>query len=122
MAALTVLVADDDPVTLQVLGTGLRHAGYKVVIAMDAMQTVMVAHRTKPDAIVLDVMMPGGTGFDVLKKLKVSSETQLIPVIAISGLPDPGLEEKVKDLGADYFLPKPIHIPDLTQALDKLLA
>ena len=98
MPPRTVWIAADDPATLQLLSAGLRKAGYHVITAMDAMQAVRSAHRNQPDAILLDVMMPGGTGLDVLKKLKASSETQFIPVIAIGGLPDPDLPAQVKAL------------------------
>lgn len=82
MTTAKILLADDDKVTLSVLGASLHHEGYRVVTAMDAMQAIREAHRNIPDAIILDVMMPGGSGLDVLKKLKASNETQLIPVIA----------------------------------------
>lgn len=105
MSPRTVLIADDDPVTLQILSAALKKAGYHVITAMDAMQAVRSAHRRVPDAMLLDVMMPGGTGLEVLKKVKASSDTQLIPIIAMSGLPDPDLPGKWKPWVPTPFSP-----------------
>ena len=121
MPTAKILLADDDKVTLSVLGASLGREGYRVLTAMDAMQVVMAAHRSGPDAIILDVMMPGGGGLDVLKKLKASSETQLIPVIAISTSRDASLPAQVLASGAEAFLPKPVQFADLRDLLHRLL-
>lgn len=121
MPTAKILVADDDKVTLSILSAGLQRDGYQVSTAMDTMQVIMAAHRNRPDAIVLDVMMPGGGGFEALKKLKATSSTQLIPIVAISTLQDPTLPAQVLALGAEAFLPKPVHFPDLRELLGRLL-
>lgn len=121
MATAKILLADDDKVTLGILGMGLQHEGYRVLTAMDAMQAIMVAHRGTPDAILLDVMMPAGSGLDVIKKLKASSDTQLIPVIAMSTSKDATLPTQAMAAGAEAFLPKPVHLPDLLELLRRLL-
>ncbi|HEX9293609.1 MAG TPA: response regulator, partial [Gemmatimonadales bacterium] len=94
MKGKKILLADDDPVTLETLGAQLRGVGYQVVTAMDAMQAFMVAQRSAPDAVLLDIQMPGGTGLDTLKRLRTSTKTQAIPVIAISGLRDPEMGKR----------------------------
>ncbi len=121
MTTATVLIADDDPVTLQILSASLRHEGYRVVTAMDAMQCLMAAHRTAPDAILLDVLLPGGGGLDALKKLKANTQTQLIPVISISSSQDEKLPKQVVALGAEDFLHKPIDLARLSEVLHRLL-
>src|SRR6266496_537263 len=94
MKGKKILLADDDHVTLETLGAQLRGVGYQVVTAMDAMQAFMVAQRSAPDAVLLDIQMPGGTGLDTLKRLRTSTKTQAIPVIAISGLRDPEMGKR----------------------------
>ena len=121
MATPTILLADDDLVTLRLLTATLNHEGYRVVTAMDAMQAVMVAHRTVPDAILMDVMMPGGSGLQVLKRLKASTETQQIPIIAISSSADPTLPAQTVALGAEAFLQKPVDLVQLNELLRSLL-
>ncbi|MEO8225727.1 MAG: response regulator [Gammaproteobacteria bacterium] len=121
MTKATILLADDDKVTLSILGAGLQRDGYRVLTAMDGLQAIMVAHRTKPDAIVLDIMMPAGNGLNVLQKLKASSATQQIPIIAMSSSQDPALPAQVLAGGGEFFLPKPVHFTDLRSLLGRLL-
>jgi DNA-binding response OmpR family regulator len=119
--ALTILVADDDPVFTLMVTTALRKDGYAVVTARDAMQAFRASMKDKPAAIVLDVQMPGGTGVEVLKKAKASSLTIGIPIIVVSSLSDPALPEKVRALGADVFLAKPVDLDQLRAELKRLL-
>jgi CheY-like chemotaxis protein len=119
--ATTVLVVDDDPVTLKMLIGGLRQQGYQVLTAVDAMQAMMAAHRNSPAAILLDIMLPGGGGRDVLRRLKSNTQTQLIPVIAMSSSPDAKLPEQILAAGADEFLPKPVDLARLREALQRVL-
>jgi CheY-like chemotaxis protein len=116
----TVLVVDDDPVTLQLLGTALRQQGYRVMTAMDAAQGMMTVRRGSPDVVLLDVMLPGGGGVDTLKKLKTNAQTQLIPVIAMSSSDDAALPSRVEALGAVGFLKKPVDLALLGELLAKL--
>ena len=120
MPAKKILVADDDRATLETLGAKLRGSGYQVVTAMDAMQAVMVAQRSGPDAVLLDIQMPGGTGLDALKRLRASTKTQSIPVIAMSGTAGPEAERRALSLGAIEFLPKPVDFERLRASLARL--
>jgi two-component system cell cycle response regulator DivK len=122
MPPKTILVAEDDPVTLETLAAKLRGAGFQVVTAMDAMQTVMAAQRQGPDAVLLDIQMPGGTGLDALKRLRASTKTRLIPVIVISGATAADTADRVKALGAADFLPKPVDFERLRESLGRLIA
>lgn len=105
---MNILIADDDQVYLKLVSSRLRTKGFRVTTVVDAMQAFMTAVREPPDAILLDVKMPGGTGVDALKKLKALAKTSLIPVIIISGVHTPDLTQTVHDLGAAAFLPKPV--------------
>ncbi len=117
----TILVVDDDRVTVQILTTHLRERGYNVATAADAMQAVMFSLRGPLSAIFLDIKLPGGTGLDVLKKLKSSMKTTHVPVIIITGLDDPEIPQKARELGADEFLRKPLDLSQVTNALKRLL-
>ncbi len=77
--------------------------------------------RSSPQLILLDINMPGGTGVEVLKRLRMSSRTQHIPVIVVSGEKSPAIEATVRDLGATDFLPKPVEQDQLCAAVDRLL-
>jgi len=68
----------------------------------------MMAQRAAPDAVLLDIQMPGGTGLNTLKRLRTSTRTQNIPVIAISALPGAAAGKEALALGAVEFFPKPV--------------
>ena len=85
------------------------------------MQAIMAARRTPPEAILLDVMMPGGTGFDVVKRLRSNAATAGIPVVAMSVSADPALPQKVQELGENAFLLKPVSLDEVAATLRRVL-
>jgi two-component system, cell cycle response regulator len=118
----TVLIADDSRFQVQLLATALKERGYSTLIAEDTLQAGMLALRTLPDAIVLDVNMPGGSGIEVLKRLKRSTKTQNIPVIIVSGSCDADVADVARQLGAAEFLPKPVDVDQLCSTLMRLIS
>jgi CheY-like chemotaxis protein len=122
MSAKRILVADDDAVTVQLLTAALRGSGYQVITARDAMQAVMAAQRSLPDAIILDILMPAGTGINVLQRIQSSSHTQVIPVIVITGSPEADVEQKTRALGARAFFRKPLDTTQILKLLGEMLA
>lgn len=118
----TLLVVDDDRVVSQLVAGLLRAKGHKVFTAFDAVQGMMMAMRKPPvDGIVLDVNMPGGSGEETLKKLKMSTHTAQIPVIILSGSIDDEGRERMRSLGADVVLRKPLVAEELFKALETVL-
>ena len=109
----TILIADDDQVVVGVLSAGLRERRFMVTAAADAMQVMMTARQTPLAAILLDIMMPGGSGFEVLKQWRSNS--------ALSANTDPGLPQKVRALGADAFLLKLVQLDEVAATLRRLL-
>ncbi|HEX8363026.1 MAG TPA: response regulator [Longimicrobium sp.] len=118
---MKILVADDDPLIVQLLRTGLRAQGWNVLVAADAMQVGMFAMSQSPDAILLDINMPGGTGVAALKRLKQSVKTSQIPVVVLSGTTDPQIPDTVRAMGAEAFLPKPVDLDEVIRLLCELL-
>jgi len=116
-----ILIADDSRFQVQLVSTYLAPRGFAVISAGDALQTWMTALRQKPEAIVLDINMPGGTGIEVLKRLRMSNKTRHIPVVVVSGSSDPNIEGTVKELGAHDFLHKPVDPSRLCDTLSRLL-
>jgi DNA-binding response OmpR family regulator len=117
---MKLLIADDDRVLTHLLSARLRAKGWNVTIAFDAMQAMMFAMRTTPDIILLDINMPGGTGIEALKKLKVSTRTSQIPVVVLTGSVDAAEEPKIRDLGAAGFMMKPPDVDALHELLVQL--
>jgi CheY-like chemotaxis protein len=117
-----ILVADDDRVMSQLICAVVREAGHVPIAAFDAMQALMFAMRPPtPAAIILDINMPGGTGLEALRKLKLSARTAPIPVIVVSGSAELDMPQQVKSLGADEYLSKPLNAEVLTLALQRVL-
>jgi DNA-binding response OmpR family regulator len=117
-----ILIADDDAVTVQMVSGVLKAAGFQFSVAADAMQAVMLAMRKPFDAVILDIGMPGGTGLQVLERLKATAKTRTVPIIVITGLTDPLLPGRVLGMGADKFFAKPVAPDKLREALEGLLA
>ena len=117
-----ILIADDSRVQIHIFSAFLAAKGFTVAVAVDALQAWMSALREMPDAIVLDINMPAGSGIEVLRKLRMSIKTQHIPVVVVTGTSDPETERKARELGAAEFLHKPVEPGQLHAILTRLLA
>ncbi len=115
-AERVVLVIDDDPNALDLLGRTLQGAGVRVVTASDGQEALTLARTLKPAAITLDVLMPGMDGWEVLRELKADPETSEIPVIMVTMTDD---RELGYALGATEFLTKPVVRDQLVQLLNR---
>jgi len=104
----TILITDDEKFNLDILGSILS-PHYNILISKNGMRALELAKTNAPDLILLDVMMPDMTGFEVITKLKESNDTVNIPVIFITGLSDPADEEKGFFLGAVDYITKPFN-------------
>ena len=111
-----ILVIDDDPNAVDLLGRTLRGAGMRVVSANRGPQALELAQTLRPDAITLDVLMPGMDGWEVLRELKADPATQDIPVIMVTMTKD---RELGYSLGATEYLTKPVKRDQLVQLLER---
>jgi two-component system response regulator CpxR len=116
-----ILIADDSRVQVHLFSTCLTDKGFEVIVAVDALQAWMKALREAPNAIVLDINMPGGSGLAILRRLKHLAKTQHIPVVVVSGSDEPELKKEITSLGAEAFLQKPVDLEQLSNILLQLL-
>jgi signal transduction histidine kinase/CheY-like chemotaxis protein len=114
---LRVLCIEDDPTNMEVLVDFLEYEGLQVIPAFDGHSGLLFAREEQPDAITLDVMMPGLDGWEVLRRLKAEPATRGIPVIITTAIDD---KLMALNLGADDFLLKPIKGDDLSHAVGRL--
>jgi len=107
--AQKILVVDDTPQNVKLLGDLLRAKGYEVTTAASGEQALESIARQPPDLVLLDIMMPGISGYEVCRKIRENPATALLPVVLATSL-DPN-QERVKGIeaGADDFLSKPVN-------------
>jgi two-component system alkaline phosphatase synthesis response regulator PhoP len=103
-----VLIADDEPDILEILKYNLTNEGYEVITAKDGNEALEKANRTRPDLIVLDVMMPKKTGVEVCQLLRAQPAFKETLVIFLTALNDEGTQIKGLETGADDYISKPI--------------
>jgi len=103
-----ILVVDDNKITTKLLRKYLEAHGYEAQEAYDGIDCLEKVAIRKPDAIVLDVMMPRLDGYDTVRRLKADQETQGVPVVIVTALNDVSNQLKSIEAGSDDFLSKPI--------------
>src|SRR5690348_1163068 len=116
-----VLIADDDPLMIRLLTAALQCEGLATFVANDVTQAVAMINRCRIDAVLMDLSMPGGSGADIIQRLKSSHKTGCIPIVVISGSIDPNASDEILALGADRFFTKPPRLALVVQALRELL-
>jgi two-component system cell cycle response regulator len=115
--ASTILIVDDDPVTREALEALLSSKGYQVVSAASGFEGLARAAEYTPDAVLLDVMMPGMNGFEVCKRLRADARLAEVPVIMITALDDRDARLLGLRTGADDFISKPFDSLELEARL-----
>lgn len=100
----SILVIDDDSFILQLIQNTLQPEGYDVIVAADGVYGMTLMRDTKPDLVLLDIMMPGPDGYQVLESIRKHSD---VPIIMITAKLDVDSIKQAVDLGADDYVKKP---------------
>lgn len=109
----TVLVVDDTPKNIQVLGTILREEGFNINVATNGKEAIETANKVNPDIILLDIMMPEMDGFEACKLLKQNEKTAHIPIIFLTAKTEAEDILKGFELGANDYVTKPFNSAEL---------
>lgn len=117
-----ILIVDDVPVNLQLLSSMLLETGYKVRQAVNGPQALKALEIITPDLILLDIMMPDMTGYEVCKQLKESEKTKHIPVIFMSALDDVFDKVLAFDVGGADYITKPFRVQEVVTRVQNQLA
>ena len=115
-----ILVVDDIATNIALVKAMLRNKNYEVISAQSGAQALKIVEEQKPDIIILDIMMPGMDGYEVLARLRSNEETKDIKVVMLSAISKEEDIQKAMELGADDYITKPIVVKKLHDALDKL--
>lgn len=118
-----ILSVEDDVDLQQVYAYAFKKQGWETVYAYDGKDGLEKAIRLKPDLLLLDMMLPGLNGVEVIERLKAREDTRSIPVIVMTAYPSDAhfLESAVRALGAVEYLAKPVRIDELVKTIARLL-
>lgn len=117
----TILVVDDDPEIVAMLQTRLSHRGYRVSTASDGHRALEIAKRERPQLVLLDVMMPGKSGWEVARALKQDPVTSAIKIVMVTAIGEAVNEITSPLYGADAHVDKPFEFEKLEGVIGKLL-
>jgi CheY-like chemotaxis protein len=116
-----VLIADDNEANVELLEAYLADMDVEVAVAVDGQDTLDKAASFQPDLILLDVMMPKLSGFEVCQKLKGNPATKKIMILMVTALDEQGDMERAVDAGTDDFLSKPVDKVSLVKRVENML-
>ena len=116
-----VLIADDNSQNAELLEAHLDGTGWDTKIAVNGDETLALVKSWQPDVVLLDIMMPKLSGFDVCKAIRADEANMLMGVLMVTALDQPSDVEKAINAGTDDFLTKPIHKSELLLRVRALL-
>ena len=116
-----VLIADDNPTNVELIEAFLADSKYKIAIAVDGQDTLDKVKQFQPDLILLDIMMPKLSGFEVCETLKNDPKTKDIMILMVTALTELGDIEKAVMAGCDDYLSKPINKHELLKRTENML-
>ena len=118
----TILLIEDDPLSARLVDLILKSEGHQVIMVQDGFQGLAVAQNTTLDLILLDLMLPGIDGFEVLRQLRADPKTADVKVVVVSAKSQPADKEKAAELGTDAYLTKPYRKVELLEVVRSLLS
>ncbi|MHB9114670.1 MAG: response regulator [Thermoleophilia bacterium] len=116
-----IVVADDDPDILNIVAMSLEAMGHTVERATNGREAVDLCARSRPDLVVMDLMMPEMNGYEATEALKANDETASIPVLALTAKAMRGDEERGRQAGVDAYVTKPFRISQVIEVVEQLL-
>ncbi len=121
VAGSRILIVDDNPQILELLEAYLEPLQLRVALAADGEAALSAVERDPPDLILLDIMMPKRSGFEVCRILKEDPRYRDIPIVMVTALNENGDMERARECGGDDFLTKPVNKIELLARIQNLL-
>jgi DNA-binding response OmpR family regulator len=119
--AIDILIAEDEPSILESLDFILRRAGWTISSVTDGDAVLGAVQRLQPRMVVLDVMLPKRSGFDVLKQIRANADLRAMPVLILTAKGQQQDRRTAEELGADGFVTKPYANAEVVGAVRQLL-
>lgn len=119
--ALDILIAEDEPSILESLDFILKRAGWSIESVTDGDAALVALRRSRPRMVVLDVMLPKRSGFEVLKQIRADAATRDLPVLILTAKGQAQDKRTAEELGADGFVTKPYANAEVVGAVRRLL-
>ena len=116
-----ILIVEDDALIAKILTTGLQRADHTTLLVSDGSEAFAAARDHAPDLILLDVMLPGMNGFQILTQLKHHPTTRTIPVLMLTAQSDGASIMAGIEGGAEAYLSKPVDLPDVVRRIGVVL-
>jgi two-component system, cell cycle response regulator DivK len=120
--ARLVLVVEDDILSMRLMADLLLAFGFDVVEATSGEQALVLVESCQPDIVLMDIRLPGMTGFQALRAMRSKASTRDVPVIAVTASVMLGEREKIMQAGFTGYHPKPVQIPQLLKEIEQTLA
>lgn len=116
-----ILIVEDNLANRVLMRDLLHYHGYEVIMAMNGEEGIRLANSEKPDLILMDIQMPVMNGFAAIQTLKANPKTASILIIAVTSFAMPGDEERLRAVGADAYISKPINTREVPRLIHTLL-
>ncbi|MBO7496465.1 MAG: response regulator [Salinivirgaceae bacterium] len=118
----TVLLIDDSATNNLLLQVAFEQNGFAVEVAYSGKEALKILSKKHIDAVLLDLMMPGMSGFDVLESIRGNKNTEKLPVIIVSADNEEADAEKALSMGADFFFEKPLKLSEIVEKVRSYIA
>ena len=119
---MRILVVDDHRDSARVSKILLGLLGHEAVVAYDGMSAVEIARVRPPEAVLLDVRMPGIDGYETCRRMRALPALRMVPIIALTGATQSDVNQRAQEAGFDLVLGKPVQMQGLQQTLEALVA
>ena len=116
-----ILIVEDDRLSMTLLSDFLNAHGFKILKTSEGLEAINLARDEHPDLILMDIRLPGISGFEVTRLLKQDNRTKVIPIIAVTAFATPGDEKKALESGCAAYITKPVKVDELLRTIELFL-
>jgi len=117
-----ILIVEDDRLSMTLLSDFLNARGFRILKTSEGLEAIKLARDEQPHLILMDIRLPGISGFDVTRLLKQDDQTKAIPIIAVTAFATPGDEAKALESGCAAYITKPVNVDELLRTIEFFLS